>query len=1165
MSESKSTRGSSTSPEIASVVPPPRIPDHELIRRIGRGAYGEVWIARSVTGAYRAVKIVRRSSFDHERPFEREFEGILKFEPVSRTHDSQVDILHVGHGEDYFYYVMELADDQATGGQINPDNYHPRTLKSDLLFHGHLPFEECVSIGIALTTALEHLHENGLVHRDVKPSNIIFVNGVAKLADIGLVTGVDTTRSYVGTEGFAAPEGPGTPQADVFSLGKVLYEMSTGKDRQEFPELPTNLRELPEREGLVELNAVIAKACRHDPRDRYPNAVAMRADLELLQSGKSLARLHRLERRLRLVTRFGATTVALALVVIAAWLYQRAQTREARNLAERNRQLAMEKTKLAEENRKQVVRLNVANGVRLIESEPTTAALWFSEALPLVTNNPAESSVHRLRIQRLFDVLPKTVQVLPHARSVTGGAFSPNGRMIATGTVEGELTVWDADSGTLQWMQRTRFRIAQLRFTKDGERLLIISSRPPNHGHYSGPQYGGGVGVSGGGVGIISVTNQERIFWQTAKTPFRAVLSPDARWIALGESNHTITVVDTQTGGTASQMKGHTDAVTTLTFTPDGTFLVSGSADKTVRLWRFPSGEPASEPFEHDAMIRRAVLSANGQRLATMSDSVKERGKWTVQVWDVATQTKLGSPISVTVEHQESTLDFLDPVGKWIFVSGDKTIGGRRAYFLDVETGDEILPTERLQPRSWAMSPDRQNIAVGTDGGVVSIFDTKTGVPVFPRSVNEGWVESLTYNHDGSKLLVTRNSGTAVVLSVKRPSPSAELRFSSRLADFSREAYLNGIDQHSGRIIVPLKDGTIRVVDVQQVREICVLRSGLTAEPRMASFSRDGRNWAAFSKRQPREDNKIVELWHDDNGTLRRFLLEHPASVDLQRFIPSSTHLLTSCLKDRSIREWRTADGVLSKTVSFPENMTCWKIGSDGLTIYLRQQDTGENHIFDFENGTILKTSFKLPSNYVYAKLHEDSGRLAVATDRDNSGRIWNIRTGEPLTPPFRQGGTIHSLAWSPDGRQILTAGLGSSKVWDAATGKLALPPLGHMSSHVTTWSQDGRFIVALDDQSATVLDGKTGDAVAPQFHVDGYVRLATVVGNRLVILSDPDVLQAWDLKECNLPVDVISDYARLLSASASNASGVPNYLQPHELAGLLRSLKTRAPELFKQ
>ncbi|MEI6786741.1 MAG: serine/threonine-protein kinase, partial [Verrucomicrobiota bacterium] len=251
----------------AAPLPPPRVPDHELIRRIGRGAYGEVWLARSVTGAFRAVKIVHRQSFDHDRPFEREFEGILKFEPISRRHESQVDILHVGRGDDCFYYVMELADDQASGGQINPDQYTPRTLKSDLLFHGRLPFEECVRIGLALATALENLHGNGLAHRDVKPSNIIFVNGVPKLADIGLVAAVEATRSYVGTEGFAAPEGPGSAQADLYSLGKVLYEISTGKDRQEFPELPTQLRELPDREGLMELNAVIARACRHDPKD----------------------------------------------------------------------------------------------------------------------------------------------------------------------------------------------------------------------------------------------------------------------------------------------------------------------------------------------------------------------------------------------------------------------------------------------------------------------------------------------------------------------------------------------------------------------------------------------------------------------------------------------------------------------------------------------------------------------------------------------------------------------------------------------------------------------------------------------------------------------------------------------------------------------------------
>jgi serine/threonine protein kinase len=95
-------------------------------------------------------------------------------------------------------------------------------LRRELEQRGRLPFNECLEIALALATALEHLHRNGLVHRDIKPSNIIFVNGSPKLADIGLVAPADATLSCVGTEGFLPPEGPGSPQADIYSLGKVL-------------------------------------------------------------------------------------------------------------------------------------------------------------------------------------------------------------------------------------------------------------------------------------------------------------------------------------------------------------------------------------------------------------------------------------------------------------------------------------------------------------------------------------------------------------------------------------------------------------------------------------------------------------------------------------------------------------------------------------------------------------------------------------------------------------------------------------------------------------------------------------------------------------------------------------------------------------------------------
>src|SRR5215475_14105861 len=97
-------------PEVLSLAD---IPEHELLSPIAAGAYSQVWLARNRLGVLRAVKIVHRASFDHDRPFEREFAGIKAFEPISRSHEGLVDLLQVGRDDDagYLYYVMELADD----------------------------------------------------------------------------------------------------------------------------------------------------------------------------------------------------------------------------------------------------------------------------------------------------------------------------------------------------------------------------------------------------------------------------------------------------------------------------------------------------------------------------------------------------------------------------------------------------------------------------------------------------------------------------------------------------------------------------------------------------------------------------------------------------------------------------------------------------------------------------------------------------------------------------------------------------------------------------------------------------------------------------------------------------------------------------------------------
>lgn len=271
--------------------PNPVVPDHEVLRKIGGGAYGEVWLARGVTGALRAVKVVWREDFEDTRGFEREFEGILKFEPMSRDHPALVNILHVGRSPDsvsFYYYVMELGDDLTSGQDINPIEYQPRTLRADNHQASGVQWEtsDCIDVGLRLAEALDHLHERGLAHRDVKPSNVIFVNGRAKLADIGLVA-ARGQRTFVGTEGFVPPEGPGSAQADVYSLGKVLYEIATGNDRMSFPELPEEMPSGVDKKRWLELNKIICDICEPRISKRKISTAADLADaLRRLQRGK---------------------------------------------------------------------------------------------------------------------------------------------------------------------------------------------------------------------------------------------------------------------------------------------------------------------------------------------------------------------------------------------------------------------------------------------------------------------------------------------------------------------------------------------------------------------------------------------------------------------------------------------------------------------------------------------------------------------------------------------------------------------------------------------------------------------------------------------------------------------------------------------------------------
>jgi serine/threonine protein kinase len=416
-------------------VPPPAIPDHELLRLIGRGAYGEVWLARNAIGTLRAVKIVHRWSFQRSEHFEREFKGLLKFEPISRSHDGLVDILQIGRRDDagYFYYIMELADDgegKAEAGRPNEkraltsssdsslspfslEQYAPRTLRSELRRRVSLPPAKCVTVGLKLASALEHLHSNGLVHRDIKPSNIIFVKDEPKLADIGLVTAIDDAHSLVGTAGYIPPEGLGTPQADIFALGKVLYEIVFGKDRQEFPQLPPDLQAQPEYTALIELNEVILKACETDPRRRYASAEALRQDLALLRDGKSVVQARSRAQRWRVLKRIGLATAASASLTAALFLLTASKhihqpDPEAARLYELGRWYYSKLT--PDDHARAVTNLNLAvsKDPKFIKPYAELTMICGWARVPWITNEQS-------RLQGTREIEDKLLQIAPHS------------------------------------------------------------------------------------------------------------------------------------------------------------------------------------------------------------------------------------------------------------------------------------------------------------------------------------------------------------------------------------------------------------------------------------------------------------------------------------------------------------------------------------------------------------------------------------------------------------------------------------------------------------------------------------------------------------------------------------------------------------------------------
>ncbi len=595
----------------AAPPPAPTIPDHKLLTLVGRGSYGEVWLAQNTLGTRRAVKIVRRQSFDNARPFEREFSGIRRFEPVSREHDGLVDILHAGRDDSgqFFYYIMELADPlPPKAGAPDPAPYQPTTLGAFVERRGRLSTAECLPIFAALTAALAHLHDHGLVHRDIKPSNIIFVGGAAKLADIGLVAEIGDAGSFVGTEGFIAPEGPGSVAADIFALGKVFYEAATGCDRSAFPSLPfTTATELAQDPGLHELNAIILRACAPSPTNRYPTARALLADLLLLQSGGSVQRVRRMELGLARIRRgliwMGGLT-ATAVLFFGGLAHRerdlrtRAQNAEA-SVREQNRE-AREQLRRAHLAEARAVRLAGIAGRR----GRALAALRAAAVIRVDTELQSEAAACLALID--LHTAPLPVAQLPHREA--RWSWAPNLDRYACALTNGVIEIRSAKTGELlQTRQGSPVESEGLfEFSPQGRWLLCRRS-------------GGAKEV----FDLRQPTAAPRVFTERL---YAWRFAPDDRHAAWLTTNSVLEVRRVETGDRVVALHPDLPAAG-VEFSPDGrSVAVFRGADefvpagvRRVEVWNWQSGERTRE-YTLPTAPTVVAWAANGDLAVALDD-----------------------------------------------------------------------------------------------------------------------------------------------------------------------------------------------------------------------------------------------------------------------------------------------------------------------------------------------------------------------------------------------------------------------------------------------------------------------------------------------------------------------------------------------------------------